>query len=84
MLPNRVGVVVYWEGCTGYVFDAGWAVDPPLFIPSAEMWNEVVPDWLQDRRDVIVDRLASLTGFSLREDVHGYGNEASRRVIHAD
>jgi hypothetical protein len=84
--PRWKEEVIYWEGGLGYLFDAGWGVDPPvLYVPSAEMWNEVVPDWMQGRRDTIVDRLVANSGHVVEEDVHGYyRNEPEGRVLQSN
>lgn len=56
-------VVHYWEGDHGYWFDAGWGASPPhLYIPAPEIWRSCVPDWMQDRRSIIVERLAAHSG----------------------
>ena len=50
--------VIYWEGQRGYVFPGGWGVTPPVtYVPSAEVWDDVVPPWLRGRRSEVVSRL---------------------------
>lgn len=50
--------VIYWEGDRGYLFDAGWGVTPgALYVPAAEDWSLVTPEWMHGRRDEIVARL---------------------------
>jgi len=69
--------VGYWEGEHGYLFDAGWGVEPPvLYVPSASMWDDVVPAWMQGRRGAIVSGLEAKSGHVLAEDVHGYYRQA--------
>jgi hypothetical protein len=64
--------VIYWEGDHGFRFDAGWGVDPSvLYVPSAGIWQEVMPAWLRDRRDVVVARLQQHSEHVLQEDIHG-------------
>jgi hypothetical protein len=64
---------IYWEESQGFLLDGGWGVDPPvLYVPSAEIWAEVMPPWLRDRRDEVVDRLETFSGHRIVEDVHGY------------
>jgi hypothetical protein len=65
--------VVYWEGRTGFLLDAGWGVDPSvLYVPSDRIWAEVMPDWLRGRRDLVLRRLRDHSAHVLQEDVHGY------------
>lgn len=50
--------IVYWEGPDGFLFDGGWGVSPAVtYVPAAALWSEVMPDWLRERRDVVVARL---------------------------
>jgi hypothetical protein len=77
----------YWEGDHGFRFDAGWGVDPAvLVVPSPGIWAEVMPDWLLNRREEVVDRLAAHSGHRLAEDIHGIYRNApdDRRLIRAD
>lgn len=65
--------VVYWEGSHGFLFDAGWGVTPAvLYVPSADIWQEVMPAWLRQRRDEVVGRLRDHSAHSVQEDIHGY------------
>lgn len=65
--------VVYWEGDHGFSFDAGWGVTPGvLYVPSAAIWAEVMPDWLRERRDAVLARLREHGSHDLMEDIHGY------------
>ena len=80
----RKEVVVYWEGDRGFSFDAGWGVTPGvLYVPSATIWSEVMPDWLRGRRDEVVARLRDHSSHHLAEDIHGYyrNNPESRQVV---
>jgi len=43
-----------------------------LYVPSAEIWAEVMPRWLRDRRDEVASRLETFSGHRIVEDVHGY------------
>jgi hypothetical protein len=76
-------VVNYWEGDHGYSFDAGWGVTPgTLYVPSAAIWAEVMPEWLRERRDEVVGRLRDHSGHDLVEDVHGhYRNRPEDRQL---
>ena len=57
--PRWKEEVVYWERDRGYVLDASWGVEPAvLHVPSAAVWDSVVPTWLRGRRDEVVSRLA--------------------------
>lgn len=78
--------VVYWEGEHGYLLDAGWGVEPPvLYVPSASMWDEVVPDWMRGRRSAIVGGLEAKSGHVLAEDIHGYYRQSPEsRELPAD
>lgn len=52
--------VYYWEGNRGLYLDGGWGVDPvATYVPPAETWDDVVPDWAKGRRDEIVRRLVA-------------------------
>ena len=65
-------VVIYWEDGHGFTFDAGWGVTPGvLYIPSAAIWVEVMPEWLRERRDEVMDRLRDHSNHDLMEDIHG-------------
>jgi hypothetical protein len=56
-------VIAYWEGDRAVLFDAAWGAEPPtLYVPSEEMWDEVVPGWLRGRHDIVVRRLAAKSG----------------------
>jgi hypothetical protein len=64
--------VVYWEGDWGFLFDAGWGVEPPvLYIPAPDIWAEVMPGWCRERRDEVVARLRDHSNHVLNDDVHG-------------
>jgi hypothetical protein len=55
--------IAYWEGDRAFLFDAAWGAKPrTLFVPAAELWDDVVPEWLRGRREEIVRRLAAETG----------------------
>ena len=48
-------LVVSDDGGRDFVFDCGWAVDPPIaYIPADADWVHCVPIWLHDRRDEVV------------------------------
>lgn len=73
---------VCWGPEQGFVFDSGWGVDPMrTYIPSADIWAESVPEWLRDRRDLVV-RLLAATGAVVVDTDTGYGPGArTARVI---
>ncbi|WP_157001051.1 hypothetical protein [Agromyces laixinhei] len=73
--------VIYWEGSRGFVFDAGWGVQPlVLYVPSEAEWDSVTAEWMVGRRALIVSRLAERSGHVLREG--GYkGGPAGRTVL---
>lgn len=55
-------VFAYYEGDRGVLFDAAWGAKPrTLFVPAEDAWDDVVPEWLRGRRDVVVRRLARAT-----------------------
>jgi hypothetical protein len=69
-------LVIYREGDRGYVFSAGWGVDPPvLYVPNEEAWSRSMPDWLRGRRSEVVARLAATSDHRIRvdggEDIRG-------------
>jgi len=71
--------VIYWEGEKGFLFDGGWGSHPPtLYVPDAETWSAVTPDWLRGRRDVVVARLAARGTDRLEETSAGYGVDTLR------
>jgi hypothetical protein len=76
-------VVIYWEGDRGFSFDAGWGVTPSvLYVPSASIWAEAMPDWLRARRDEVLERLRAHSSHDLMEDVHGhYRNRPEARQV---
>ena len=73
--------VIYWEGRDGFVFDAGWGVDPPvLYVPSAQDWDRVTAGWMAGRHDLIVARLTERSGH--RVEVGAYEpRPASHRMV---
>lgn len=74
--------VLYWEGDRGFLFDGGWGVHPAaLYVPSPDVWLEVMPEWLRHRRDEVLARLR-MTGDTLVEDVHGwYRHDPEGRML---
>jgi hypothetical protein len=75
--------VAYWEGPRGFLFEAAWGVDPGvLIVPSPDIWAEVMPAWLRDRRDIVITRLKEHSGHIIKEDIHGmYRNDPEDRVM---
>ena len=66
--------VFYWEGERGFEFDAAWGVTPGvLYVPNREVWDEVMPDWLRGRFDVVVERLEQRSGHRVELTGEGYG-----------
>jgi len=62
-------MVTYWEGDQGFMFFGLWGVTPHiLMVPSASCWDEVMPEWLQGRRDVVIARLVEHTGDLIDDD----------------
>jgi hypothetical protein len=77
--------VIYWEGPRGYFLAAGWGGTPPvLAVPTAALWDQVVPPWLRGRRDEVLARLREHSGHVLEETEQGFtgpgaeGRELSR------
>ena len=65
--------VVYWEGERGVRFDAGWGVEPPvLYIPSPEVWDDAVPEWLVGRYAEVHDRLVRHSAHRVEPTPEGY------------
>ena len=53
-------VLAYREGDHGILLEAAWGAKPPiLYVPSARVWDDVVPEWLRGRREEVVARLAA-------------------------
>ncbi len=70
--------VIYWEGDQGFLFDGGWGSEPlTLYVPDAETRSTVLPDWLRDRRELVLSRLAD-RGDRLEETSQGYDAETLR------
>jgi hypothetical protein len=58
--------IIYWEGDRGFAFFGGWGATPPItYVPDAETWDHVVPDWLRGRRDQVISRLNAERGHVL-------------------
>ena len=82
-------VIAYWEGNHAVLFDAGWGAKPPtLYVPSEEIWDEVVPEWLRGRRDIVVQRLAAKSGHRVeptddpwREELRPVGSSDEAHAI---
>ena len=50
--------VIYWEGDSGFIFDGGWGVRPPVtYVPDLGTWDSIVPEWLKGRHDEVVGHL---------------------------
>jgi len=61
--PQWKEEVFYREGDQRLCFPAGWGVNPPtLYVPSARIWDDVMPNWLRGRRAEVVARLAKHSG----------------------
>lgn len=62
-------LLVYREGEQEQLFIAGWGVTPPvLYVPPADRWDELMPEWLRGRRDQVVARLAADSRHVLLDD----------------
>jgi hypothetical protein len=69
--------VVENESGKTFVLDGGWGVDPNIaYVPSAESWQESVPEWLWERRDEVIEELRK-TGHAVHEG--GYPKYEERR-----
>lgn len=78
--PRWKEEVVYWEGSEGFVFDAGWGVDPPvLYVPYPEEWDAVTAAWMTGRREEIVARLGQESRHRIEPGPY-HGPPSSRRV----
>jgi hypothetical protein len=65
--------LVYCEDGREFEFDCGWGVKPPVaYVPSEEIWDRVVPDWLRGRRAEVVARLLADGGHRLEDTDTGY------------
>lgn len=66
---RRKEQVVYWEGDQGCVFQGGRGVDPLVtVVPDASTWDRAVPNWLQGRRDEVLERLRDQPDHVVREE----------------
>ena len=75
-------LVQYWEGDHGYIFDAGWGVDPgDLYVPAAEDWDAATPDWMNGRRDEIVARLIERSRHTVVELAPGSSDLVPWRLL---
>lgn len=73
--------VVYWEGAHGFIFPAGWGVEPPVtYVPSADTWDRVMPGWLVGRRDEVVTRLENEPGHVLSVDPGFHESDGEERT----
>ena len=71
--------VLYWEDPRGFAFDAGWGSTPPtLYVPTDDLWRRVMPEWLRDRREVVLERLRTGTDHVLQEVDTGYDDVSGR------
>lgn len=62
--------------------DAGWGVEPPVvYVPSAALWDQVVPPWLLGRRVEVVDRLAQRSKRVVEDTDDGYTPGADVRLV---
>jgi len=62
-------MVTYWEGDEGFMFFGAWGVTPHvLVVPSAAVWDRVMPEWLHGRREVVLERLVERTGHVIDDD----------------
>jgi hypothetical protein len=60
--------VYYREGDQAFFMPAGWGVQPPvLYVPSAGIWDSVVPNWLRGRRTEVVSRLRERSGHVVQD-----------------
>jgi hypothetical protein len=63
--------VYYWEGCRGLLLDGGWGVQPPVtYVPSAAIWDSVVPVWARGRRETILRRLVEHQNHRVEQTDH--------------
>lgn len=66
----------YREGGQSFCFDCAWGVEPyQAFIPGEKTWDQVMPAWLQGRRDEVVARLREANdrhAHQLVDDDFGY------------
>ena len=73
--------IVYWEGDQGYLLDAGWGVEPGvLYVPSAAVWDRVVPPWLRGRRQQVLTRLAEHSRHRIEPTDDGYSPDRGREA----
>ncbi len=80
--PRWKEEVVYWEGQRGYLLDAAWGVEPHvLYVPLASDWDDVVPDWMQGRRDAVLDALRAESGHVLADDVQRFYCHGTRELV---
>jgi hypothetical protein len=59
---------VYWEGDRGFLFLGAWGIEPIMtFVPDAAGWA-YLPDWLSNRRDLVLQRLRDCPDHVVVED----------------
>jgi hypothetical protein len=50
--------LVYCEDGREFDFDCAWGVDPyVVYVPTADLWDRVTPEWMHGRRNEILTRL---------------------------
>lgn len=60
--------LVYEEDGKSHSFECGWGVTPGVvYVPAAEDWDEVVPDFLKGRREEMLKRLREKSGHTVEE-----------------
>ena len=74
--------MVYWEGDRGFVFDGAWGREPiSTVVPDPTSW-EHLPEWLRDRRELVLQRLRDCPGHAVVEDQYSLSDlQSGRREI---
>jgi hypothetical protein len=78
---SRTKTITYAEGHNEWSLPAALDTRPPqLHIPRPEVWDYVVPAWLQGRYDSVMNRLVAHSGCSVMFDSDDQHADAIRHI----
>lgn len=72
--------LVYREDGKEFTFTCGWGTTPGVvYVPAANAWNYVTPEWMHGRRDEIIERIQIHVGSRYVIHDHDEGSSNSAR-----